>query len=276
MMANPFRRHPLTRYEWAWDRVATGSGCHLDVGCDAGVLVAALHEGTSRAVVGVDVDRSLLLRLRDRLPDGHAVQVGPLDPLPFADATFTTATVLEVAEHVPDERALLAEVARVLAPGGRLLLSVPAAHAFSFLDPDNARLRWPVLYRLAWRIRRRDSARRPGTAGQRAGTAGQRAVAGPVGNGITERAEHTNFEPAAIAALIESVGLRLDREEGSGLFFRWLQIPALLLPGAAGRLAERLMVADAHLFAGPPGTGLTRRANLFVTAIKDHAQPARP
>jgi ubiquinone/menaquinone biosynthesis C-methylase UbiE len=42
--------------------------------------------------------------------------------LPFADATFDGATCGYVIEHVPDTRAGLAEIARVLRPGGRLLL----------------------------------------------------------------------------------------------------------------------------------------------------------
>ena len=42
----------------------------------------------------------------------------------------------------------------------------------------------------------------------------------------------------------------------------------VVLPGVAGRFAERLMIADAHRFGGGPGSGVRRRANLFVTATK--------
>ena len=45
--------------------------------------------------------------------------------LPFADATFDAAMSLDVLEHVPDFRAALREFARVLRPGGRLVLTVP-------------------------------------------------------------------------------------------------------------------------------------------------------
>ena len=45
--------------------------------------------------------------------------------LPFRDASFATVLLLDVLEHVPDPESALAEVARVLAPGGRLLLTVP-------------------------------------------------------------------------------------------------------------------------------------------------------
>ena len=258
---NPFRDHPLTRYEWAWDELAGSPGPHLDVGCNAGALVAALHRCRDRTVVGVDVNRALLEMLRSHEPGALAVRVGPRDPLPFADGTFATATLLDVAEHVPDEHALLREVARVLAPGGRLYLSVPAAHVFSVMDPDNLKLRWPALHRAVWRLRR-------GRRAQQREAAAQHAVPGMIGDVAVERDEHTNFRPEVIVAALEGAGLRVVAQEGSGLFFRWLQIPALVLPGAAGRTAERLMIADAHRFAGPPGRGIRRRANLFVTAVK--------
>ena len=45
--------------------------------------------------------------------------------LPFADAAFDAAMSLDVLEHVPDFRAALREFARVLRPGGRLVLTVP-------------------------------------------------------------------------------------------------------------------------------------------------------
>jgi SAM-dependent methyltransferase len=45
--------------------------------------------------------------------------------LPFRDGSFATVLLLDVLEHVPDPESALAEVARVLAPGGRLLLTVP-------------------------------------------------------------------------------------------------------------------------------------------------------
>jgi hypothetical protein len=154
----------------------------------------------------------------------------------------------------------------VLQPGGTLLLSVPAAHLFSFLDPDNAKLRWPRLHRQVWRIRR-------GVDAQERDARGQRATTDMIGDLAVERSEHTNFRPADIAAAVTSAGLHVESEEGSGLFYRWFQIPSLLLPGAAGRLAERLVVADARRFGGSPGTGLRRRANLLITAVKPSEPP---
>lgn len=58
---------------------------------------------------------------------GHGVRAA--GPLPFCDAAFSTVCAFEVLEHIPDDEQTLAEIARVLAPGGALLFSVP-------VDPD--------------------------------------------------------------------------------------------------------------------------------------------
>jgi SAM-dependent methyltransferase len=59
--------------------------------------------------------------------------------LPFAAQTFDTLLALEVLEHVPDPGALVKDFARVLRPGGRLLLSVPFAAPLHQLPYDYQR-----------------------------------------------------------------------------------------------------------------------------------------
>jgi SAM-dependent methyltransferase len=46
--------------------------------------------------------------------------------LPFADGSFSGVVALDVLEHIPDDRAAAQEIARVLAPGGMLYVTVPA------------------------------------------------------------------------------------------------------------------------------------------------------
>jgi len=50
---------------------------------------------------------------------------GDAQRLPFADATFDTVLAAEMLEHIPDPNACVAEIARVIKPGGRFLLTVP-------------------------------------------------------------------------------------------------------------------------------------------------------
>jgi SAM-dependent methyltransferase len=50
---------------------------------------------------------------------------GDAQRLPFADAAFDTVLAAEMLEHIPDPNACVAEIARVIKPGGRFLLTVP-------------------------------------------------------------------------------------------------------------------------------------------------------
>jgi SAM-dependent methyltransferase len=74
--------------------------------------------------------------------DAHApavsVRADIAHGLPFADAVFDAALCTEVLEHVPDDRLVLQEIARVLKPGGRLLVSVPFMFRY---HPDPADFR---------------------------------------------------------------------------------------------------------------------------------------
>lgn len=56
---------------------------------------------------------------------GSADMVAPLDGLPTADASFDAVILTEVLEHVPEPGPTLAEIHRVLAPGGELWLTTP-------------------------------------------------------------------------------------------------------------------------------------------------------
>ncbi len=100
-----------------------GASRVIDVGCGAGHFAGALAQA-GFAVVAVDVAAEPLRRARRRFPGLEFVLAGERR-LPFADDAFDAAWLGEVLEHVQDGIGLLEEVARVLAPGGRLALSTP-------------------------------------------------------------------------------------------------------------------------------------------------------
>ena len=94
----------------------------LDAGCGSGRNMVELARRGS--VTGVEPASASLEAARAR--KAGAVVAGSLDdPLPFDDASFHLAVALDVLEHVEDDRAALRELARVLVPGGRLLVTVP-------------------------------------------------------------------------------------------------------------------------------------------------------
>jgi SAM-dependent methyltransferase len=97
----------------------------LDLGAGDGAFTAALAEAGAHAI-GAEVAEAAVRRARERHPwlDFRLV---PIDgPLPFADHEFDVVWSSEVIEHVADTARWMSEVRRVLAPGGRLLLTTPS------------------------------------------------------------------------------------------------------------------------------------------------------
>lgn len=96
----------------------------LNAGCGEG-LYAGLIEGFPRVTAIVNVDRarpSIAVRSGDRR---HRDLQGTLTQLPFAPAAFDAIVCTEVLEHVARDDHAVAELARVLKPGGLILVSVP-------------------------------------------------------------------------------------------------------------------------------------------------------
>jgi ubiquinone/menaquinone biosynthesis C-methylase UbiE len=92
----------------------------LDAGCGTGLNLASMPAGS----VGIDLNPRNLDLIQQRLPQ-HQVVLGDIEAMPFEDASFSTVVCTEVLEHVPYPETALAEMARVLKPGGVLIGSVP-------------------------------------------------------------------------------------------------------------------------------------------------------
>ncbi len=101
-------------------------GRTLDFGCGAGGLTYRVA-GACREAVGLDLEEHKLDFARaqaGRLGVGNARFVGyDGRALPFADGSFDCVVCVDVVEHLPAPAHFVAEFARVLAPGGRLLVS---------------------------------------------------------------------------------------------------------------------------------------------------------
>ncbi|HEX6677157.1 MAG TPA: bifunctional 2-polyprenyl-6-hydroxyphenol methylase/3-demethylubiquinol 3-O-methyltransferase UbiG [Actinomycetes bacterium] len=92
----------------------------LDAGCGGGLVAKGLAEAGVQ-VVGVDRLPGCLEVARRAVPAGLWPAVGELERLPFGDASFDAVVAADVLEHVPDLPAAVAELARVLRPGGGFL-----------------------------------------------------------------------------------------------------------------------------------------------------------
>jgi SAM-dependent methyltransferase len=96
----------------------------LDCGCGAGEYVRALLARGADAY-GVEFDEGKLATAGRDGELAARLSVGDLEALAFPDESFDLALLNEVLEHVPDDRAALAEVCRVLRPGGRVIVLSP-------------------------------------------------------------------------------------------------------------------------------------------------------
>lgn len=98
----------------------------LDVGCGTGTMLGYLSEFGQ--VQGVDASESAIAFCRERGLEN--VRHVPDGALPFPDRSFELVTAFDVIEHIEDDGAALRDLRRLIAPGGALMLSVPA---YSFL-----------------------------------------------------------------------------------------------------------------------------------------------
>ncbi len=102
----------------------TGSRCVLDAGCGDGAFLAFLRR-LGFEVSGLELAEGAAFRARRRCPEAE-VRVGSLEEsLPFEDERFDAVWCTEVLEHLFHVHSALAELNRVLKPGGLLLLTTP-------------------------------------------------------------------------------------------------------------------------------------------------------
>lgn len=122
----PFPEHAFsmlaTRYAFARERCRPGGDClELACGCGAGLGYLAR---TSGRVCGLDIDDGILAHARRHYAgrDNIEVRQGDASELPYGAGSFDAVLIFEAIYYFPDFEKVLTECARVLKPGGRLLL----------------------------------------------------------------------------------------------------------------------------------------------------------
>jgi SAM-dependent methyltransferase len=105
----------------------------LDMGCGGGRHAFALYRRGAH-VVALDLDAAelkdvagMFAAIAPEVPEGATAQAvrGSAYELPFADASFDRIIAAEVLEHLPEDTRAMAELARVLKPGGSIAVTVP-------------------------------------------------------------------------------------------------------------------------------------------------------
>ncbi|MBX0302953.1 class I SAM-dependent methyltransferase [Haloarcula salinisoli] len=132
--------------EYAWPEVESfvdeADACEtaLDIGCGNGRHAALLADVADR-VVGLDASRSLLDAATERVGSRVSLLLGDASRLPLADDCVDLAVYVATLHHLPsaaDRRASLDELARVLGPEGRALVSVWSTAHDRFDAPEDA------------------------------------------------------------------------------------------------------------------------------------------
>lgn len=241
---NPLDDHPTRRFSWAFAQLANLDGTHLDLGGGYGDFAAALEQHSGRSVVCADVATD---KVRDGgVPLRSRVELGNKMSLPIRDGGVWSVSMLDVLEHVWDEDAVLAEVHRVLAPGGTLIVTVPRQHWLSFLDPDNVKYRAPGFHKLVYSAR---------FGAERYNERFDDLTNGMQGDLAIERGWHTNYKPDDLFATLKANGFTVIEHDAANLFWRFFDIPRLFLPEALKPLTHAALRLDAKLF---------HQANLYV------------
>ncbi len=103
-------------------------GTLLDVGCGTGGFLNELRQDSGWQVEGVDLNAQATAYARQAL--GLTVHQGDLGTLDLPPQSFDVVTMWDVIEHVPDPLDTLKVIARLLKPGGVLLLNTPNARSW--------------------------------------------------------------------------------------------------------------------------------------------------
>ncbi|MBI2061220.1 MAG: class I SAM-dependent methyltransferase [Nitrospirae bacterium] len=136
MMNNPLRE-ASQRLEWRFIKGKAEIGPVervLEVGCGRGVgAQIALRDFDPREYAGIDLDERMVSLARQRVKDSRArFEVASATALPFASKQFDVALDFGIIHHIPDYPKALAEIYRVLKPGGRFLLEDLTIDFFNF------------------------------------------------------------------------------------------------------------------------------------------------
>ena len=120
-----FASSVLKQAKWNALREAAGDTSDLDaldLGAD-NVVISLLFRSQGGRWTSADLTDQTVEAIRRMVEDRVVRLTGP--QLPFEDEAFDLIVVVDLLEHLDDDRALLAEIGRCLRPGGRAVLNVP-------------------------------------------------------------------------------------------------------------------------------------------------------
>ena len=242
---NPYS---YSRYGFAWEHVPYGSEAHLDFGCFDGKFLNKLKVKNVKRLVGVDINQDAVEKGHQRSPDLEIKHISKTLPIFFGDGVFSSITVLDVVEHVYEQKFLLRELNRVLKKNGKLIITVPGQHLFSFLDIGNFKFIFPRLHRWYYCILHSSEEYKYHYVSNPYGLVGDVSVL---------KRWHEHFSREKLKRLLEETGFSIIDFDGTGFFSRIINIFSLIKPLRSA--LSRIRQLDAKLFES---------SNLFCLAEK--------
>lgn len=107
----------------------------LDIACGEGYGAAALRQAGARSIVGIDISRQAVEHAIEHY--GLDARVGGAELISLADHSVDVVVSFETIEHVSAPARFVSECARVLRPGGTLIVSTPNKTIYDIDAPDN-------------------------------------------------------------------------------------------------------------------------------------------
>jgi SAM-dependent methyltransferase len=104
---------------------------NLDIGADNGVISYLLRQ-RGGLWYSADLDPTAVAAIR-KLVDSNVYQIDG-STTPFDESTFDQIVIVDFLEHISNDRGFIRELARILKPGGRLIINVPHLKPYSLLN----------------------------------------------------------------------------------------------------------------------------------------------
>lgn len=143
-----------SRFAYAWEMLPNGIERLIDYGCFDGNLLSSLKKKI-HACYGVDRNVEQIELAKQNISEVSFEVITDVSTS-FQDSYFDAATCLEVMEHVPSEKELVRELARIVKPNGILVLSAPHYGALTILDTGNFKFKFPFLVKFYYYFILRD------------------------------------------------------------------------------------------------------------------------
>ncbi|MCH8045131.1 MAG: methyltransferase domain-containing protein [Planctomycetes bacterium] len=194
-------------------------GKFLDYGCGGCGLMECLEDRCDECH-GVDVDKAAYAAAEKQHTNFLLSEIGQDGRTKYPDEYFDTIAIIEVIEHVPDESVTLRELARILKPGGKLLLTTPHRGLLTFLDVGNFKFVFPRLHRFIHLVLMRNQEYYK----ERFERTKEIQLVGDVSVSGDRRPWHRHYKPQQIESYCPS-SLRLDQHQ---VYFPGLRLMMLL------------------------------------------------